>query len=129
MLAVATDGPVFSTPRKELKKVVKKTNVLDKKRTASQMKTASHDVSDGGPAGLSEEEVKERVDEAVSAATKAYVSHWRRWRRSLMSSWGGRHCRAAGGGGASDVRLGRAPLSGGGWWWRSLMPGWGCTAV
>ena len=53
--------------------MTKKTNVLDKKKTASQMKTSSHEVSDGS-SGLSEEEVKERVDEAVSAATKAYVS-------------------------------------------------------
>ncbi|XP_043221039.1 coronin-1C-like [Amphibalanus amphitrite] len=66
------DGPVFSTPRKELKKVVKKSNVLDKKRTASQMKTAAPEAADGESAGLSEEAVKERVDEAVATATKAY---------------------------------------------------------
>ncbi|KAF0294064.1 Coronin-1C [Amphibalanus amphitrite] len=59
------DGPVFSTPRKELKKVVKKSNVLDKKRTASQMKTAAPEAADGESAGLSEEAVIVKHDDKI----------------------------------------------------------------
>ena len=76
------DGPVFSTPRKEIKKVAKKANVLDKKKAASQLKSAPQEVQEGGPPPLSEGELKERVDEAVAAATKAYVSRPLRHRTS-----------------------------------------------
>ena len=73
LVLCSSDGPVFSTPRKEIKKVVKKANVLDKKKTASQMKSAAQEVPESGPP-LSEGQLKEHVDEAVVAATKAYVS-------------------------------------------------------
>jgi len=71
ILVSLKDGPVFSTPKKEVKKVIKKTNVLNKKKTASQMKSSGPaDAPDSG--GVSEEELKRQVEEAVAATTKAY---------------------------------------------------------